>query len=189
MADIAGELGNGQLVSRDAYRRWVAEQPDGRFERIEGMVVAMAPERLLHADRKALVWLALYRAVLAGGLPCHVYPDGATVEVDDSDFEPHAVLRCGAKLPDDAVAVPDPLIIVEVLSPATRAMDLNRKLVAYFRLPSLRHYLICWADRPQVIHHRRPATGDAIETRIITAGEITLDPPGLAISIAEIYPA
>jgi Uma2 family endonuclease len=66
-----------------------------------------------------------------------------SVEVGDSDHEPDAVVHCGGKLPDDAVTVPDPLIIiVEVLSPSTSASDRAWKLQEYFRLPSLRHYLM-----------------------------------------------
>ena len=117
MAHRATDLDPELRMSRAAYLQWAETQPIGRFERIEGVVVAMAPERLHHADRKALVWLALRRAILAAGLPCHAYPDGATVEVDDSDFEPDAILHCGPKLPGDAIAVPDPLVVVEVLSP------------------------------------------------------------------------
>ena len=86
-----------------------------------------------------MVWLALRRAVAAVGAPCHVYPDGVTIEVDDSDFEPDATLRCGDPLPGDRVSVPDPMVVVEVLSPGTRGVDLSRKLVAYFQLPSVRH--------------------------------------------------
>jgi Uma2 family endonuclease len=177
------------VLSREEYRRWVKAQPNGRFERIEGVVVAMAPQRANHADRKALAWLALRRAVAAAGLPCHVYPDGMTVEVGDSDYEPDAVLRCGDALPGDAVSVPDPLVLVEVLSPGTRGGDLTRKLVEYFRLPSVRHYLIFWADRQQVIHHRRADDGERIETRVVTAGEIRLDPPGVVITVEEVYGA
>ncbi len=117
-----------------------------------------------------------------------MYPDGATIAVDDSDFEPDAVLRCGAPLAEDAVAVLDPLLVVEVLSPATRSVDLHRKLVAYFRIPTLRHYLIFWADRPQVIHHRHAGEGKAIETRIVAAGEIMLGPPGVTFSVEDCYP-
>jgi Uma2 family endonuclease len=187
MADSAIDLGPDLTMSRADYRRWAEAQPDGRFERIDGVVVAMAPERLSHVDRKALVWLALRQAVAAAGLPCHVYGDGATVEVDDNDFEPDAILRCGDELPGDGVSVPDPLVVVEVLSPSTRQADLTRKLVAYFRVPSVRHYLIFWADRPQVIHHRRRDDDDAIDTRVVTTGEIRLDPPGVSISVETIY--
>ncbi len=39
-----------------------------------------------------------------------------TIEVGDSDYEPDAVMRCGGpRLPGDAITVPDPLVIVEVL--------------------------------------------------------------------------
>lgn len=78
------------------------------------------------------------------------YTDGMTVEVDDSDHEPDAVVHCGPRLPGDGVAVPTPLIIVEVLSPSTSSIDRAWKLQAYFRLPSVCHYLIVWADKQQV---------------------------------------
>jgi len=185
MANIATDL----RMSRDEYRRWAEQQPTGRFERIDGVVVAMAPERASHADRKALVWLALRQAVAGAGLNCHVYPDGMTIELDDSDFEPDAILHCGEALPGDAIAVPDPLVVVEVLSPSTRGDDLTRKLVAYFRVPSVRHYLIFWADQPQVLHHRRQDDGPGIETRVLTSGEIRLDPPGVTITVESVYAA
>jgi Uma2 family endonuclease len=117
-------------------------------------------------------------------LPCEVYTCGITVEVGDSDYEPDAVVHCGTRLPDDAIAVPDPLIIVEVLSPSTSAIDRAWKLQEYFRLPSLCHYMIIWADKEQIAHHRRAADG-VIETKIVTGGEIKLDPPGISIFLEE----
>jgi Uma2 family endonuclease len=142
MPDTASLPWPDRRMSRAEFRQWAGAQPRGRFERVDGVVVAMAPERASHADRKALVWLALRRAIVTAGLPCHVYPDGMSVEVADSDFEPDAVLRCGEKLSGDAVAVPDPLVLVEVLSPSTCGDDLTRKLVEYFRIPTVQHYLI-----------------------------------------------
>ena len=80
------------------------------------------------------------------------------------------------QLGDDELLVPEPMVVVEVLSPTTKAHDAGAKLADYFRLPSVRHYLLLRTDRPTVIHHRR---GDdaAIATRIITAGRLGLDPP------------
>ena len=187
MSGAAIDLGPDIPVSRAEYRRWAEAQPGGRSERIDGMVVAMAPERRGHAKRKARIWLALHRAVQAAGLACEVYPDGMTIEVDDSDFEPDAILRCGDALTDDGIAIPDPMVVVEVLSPGTRSVDLSRKMVAYFRIPSVRHYLIVWADRPLVIHHRRRDGAEGIDTLVVTAGGIRLDPQGLSISVEEIY--
>ena len=173
-------------MSREEYRSWAMAQPGGRFERVDGLVVAIASERASHAKRKSRAWLVLRQAVSAAGLSCEVYPDGMTVEAGESDYEPDAIVRCGERLPDDAIAVPDPLVIVEVLSPSTGHIDLTRKMAAYFQVPSLRHYLIFWAAERRVIHHRRGDDGADILTRIVTAGAIVLDPPGVTIMVEEV---
>ena len=41
-------------------------------------------------------------------------------------------------------------------------------------------------ERPTVIHHRR-GDGDLIETRIVTAGSLDLDPPGITLDLDRIY--
>ena len=35
-------------MTRDEFLVWAEQQPSGRFERIDGIVVAMAPERASH---------------------------------------------------------------------------------------------------------------------------------------------
>ena len=174
-------------MGREAYRAWANRQDRGRFERVHGVVVAMAPERANHNLAKGNVRDALRQAVRQARLPCQVFTDGMTLEVDDSDYEPDCVVRCGGeRLSGDAVVVPDPLIVVEVLSPSTSAMDRAWKLKEYFRLPSVRHYLIIWADRQQVAHHRR-TDGGSIDTVTLTSGLIRLDPPGIEIQMEDIY--
>jgi Uma2 family endonuclease len=175
-----------QRMTRPEYRAWAEQQPTGRFERIDGVVVAVAPERMEHNDRKMLTWLALRRAVREAGLPCHVVGDGMTVEVGDSDYEPDAILYCGERLAAGSTAVPHPLVVVEVLLPSTSATDRAWKLREYFRLNSVRHYLIVWADRQQIVHHQRDDTG-TITTTVLTEGEIRLAPPGISVGVAEIY--
>lgn len=109
-------------LSADAFLDWAAAQPSGRYELVAGKVVAMAPERVAHADTKALVWLALRTA--AEGRPCHVHIDGVSVRVDDRTvYEPDVLVRCGAPTPGDAIAVDDPVILVDVVSPGSRAVD------------------------------------------------------------------
>ena len=173
--------------SRAAFRRWYEAQPNGRYERVDGRIVAMAPERGAHLRVKGAVYKALDRAVTLAGVPCQALPDGATVETGDSDYEPDAVVNCGTPMADDAIAVPHPVIIVAVLSPGTAATDTGGKLADYFRLPSVAHYLIIHPTRRMVTHHRR--AGAAIETRIIVNGPITMDPPGIAMTTEDIYGA
>src|SRR5262249_54062575 len=110
-----------------------------------------------------------------------------TVRVGDvTAYEPDALVYCGTKLQPSAIEVPNPVIVVEVLSPSTRHIDLSAKLADYFRLPSVAHYLIVDPEKPRIIHHARGAA-DTILTRIVTEGSISLDPPGLEIALAEIY--
>jgi len=175
-----------QRLSRAEFHTWAAAQPRGRFERIGGVVVAMAPERAVHNRLKAAAWLLLRQGIQANRFPCEAFPDGAGVEIgEDDDFEPDVMVHCGERLTGEATKVPDPLIVVEVLSPSTSATDRTTKLEKYFRLPSVQHYLIVWADRRRVVHHRR-AVG-SIETTVHTEGTITLDPPGLLFDVAGLY--
>jgi len=101
-------------------------------------------------------------------------------------YEPDALVYRGAKITPSAVEVPNPVIVVEVLSPSTRDIDLSVKLADYFRVPSVAHYLIVDSEKPRVIHHAR-SVNETIVTRIVTAGNVVLDPPGLVIAVADIY--
>ena len=173
-----------RYYSREEFRRWCEAQTKGRYERVDGRIVAMAPERGAHLRIKGAIYKALDRAVTVAGVPCEALPDGATVETGDSDYEPDALVNRGEPMADDAVAAPDPVIIVEVLSPGTTATDTGGKLGDYFRVPSVAHYLIVHPTRRMVTHHRR--TRDGIETRIIVNGPIAMDPPGIVIATEEI---
>jgi Uma2 family endonuclease len=172
----------------DAFIAWAADQPAGRFELVRGEVVAMAPERAAHARTKARAHRALEDAVAAAGLRCEAFPDGMTVRIDDRTvYEPDALVRCGPPTPDDAVEIPDPVVVVEVVSRSSRATDSGVKLADYFTLPSVRHYLVLDADARAATHHRRGAGRD-IATRILRAGRLELDPPGLSVEVAELFP-
>jgi Uma2 family endonuclease len=170
----------------DEYLGWAVGQP-GHFELYRGEVYAMSPETSAHADTKANVYSALRATIRQRHLSCHVLPDGMTVRIDDDTaYEPDALVYCGQKLPPSAIEVPEPMIVVEVLSPSTRRIDVTRKLVDYFRLPSLMHYLIVDLVRPVTLHHAR-GEGDTIVTRIFSEGIVKLDPPGIEIALSDIF--
>ena len=95
-------------------------------------------------------------------------------------------MYCGTKLSASDIEVPAPIIVIEVLSPSTRRIDASAKLAGYFRVPSAAHYLIVDPNKPLVIHHARGGE-DTILTHIVTQGTIELNPPGLAVALANIY--
>ena len=174
-----------RTYSRVEFRRWYDAQPRGRYERIDGRVVAMAAQRLSRVRVRAAVYLALSRAVAHAGIECEALPNGVTFETGDSDYHPDALVNCGARMADDAVAAPNPVVVVEVLSPGTASTDTGAKLAGYFRVPSVAHYLIVHPTKRIVTHHRR--NGDAIETLVLVGGPITMDPPGIAVTVEELY--
>lgn len=185
---MAKATSSAPRMTVEQFLAWLEDRPEGaRYELVAGEVVAMAPERAAHARLKARIWRALDDQIGAHGWSGEALPDGMTVKIDEhTAYEPDAVVHCGARLADDALLVPEPGIVVEVLSPTTKAHDAGAKLADYFRLPSVRHYLLVRTERPTVIHHRRGDDG-SIATRIVTAGALALDPPGLTLDLARIY--
>src|SRR5882757_10924163 len=59
-----------RYYSREEFRRWCEAQTRGRYERVDGWIVAMAPERGAHLRVKGAIYKALDRAVTAAGVPC-----------------------------------------------------------------------------------------------------------------------
>lgn len=174
-------------MTREEFRRWAMDQ-GRRYELVNGSPIAMAPERLGHARLKARVWRAFDQAIAERGLPCEALPDGVTVVVDEvTQYEPDTVVHCGPRDPDDDLAVSNPVIVVEILSPRTQGIDTGTKLIDYFRVPSICHYVILRTDRKAVIHHRRIGDND-VQTHIHQSGTIEFDPPGLALDVDALYP-
>ena len=171
----------------DEFISWCETQPKGRYELHDGVVVSMSPERTQHLRIKAEVLFVLRQAIRKAGLPCEALPDGATVRIDDrTAYEPDALVYCGPRLPDDALEVPEPVIVVEVLSPSTQGNDHGRKLADYFSVASVQHYLIVDPARPLVVHHARQDDG-SLRTTFHREGEIRLDPPGLVVGVGGVY--
>ncbi|WP_244601626.1 Uma2 family endonuclease [Rhodoplanes serenus] len=162
-----------------------AEGREGKWELLDGAVVGMASERLGHGTTIYRVVGALDRAIAAGCGSCHVVPNSVLVRIEEhTTFQPDALVYCGARLPDDTLVVEAPVVVVEVLSPGTAIRDLRDKLLGYFRVPSIHHYLIVDTERRIVIHHRR-GDGDLIETRLSAGGPLALEPPGLTVAIED----
>ena len=106
-------------MTSDEFLAWAMQRPENeRYELVAGEVVAMAPERAVHGRVKGNIYRSLRDAIDVGGLPCEAYVDRMSVEVDaHTVYEPDVLLRCGEPLPDDALRVTDPVLVVEVLSP------------------------------------------------------------------------
>jgi Uma2 family endonuclease len=174
-------------LTADAFLAWAEEHPDGRFELLDGEVVAMAPERRPHVRAKYNTAKALEAAIAARSLPCEMLIDGMGVRVDEMTmFVPDVIVHCGPPPPNDAMEVRDPVILVEVLSPTSQAIDSRVKLARYFQVPSLRHYLVIDPETRAVTYHSRDDAG-GIAARTLHEGGLRLDPPGIDIEVGSFF--
>ncbi|HRY26971.1 MAG: Uma2 family endonuclease [Geminicoccaceae bacterium] len=168
----------------DDFRLWHQRQP-ATWEFIEGMPRMMAPGSLRHTLVKTNLAAALNVALR--GRPCLVLADGAIVEVASSSLIPDIVVTC-AEVDLAQPRVEEPLVVVEIASPSSERDDLGHELDLYLRHPAVRHYLFVSQEERRLLHHERRADGDGhFLATIRTEGELVLDPPGITISLADIW--
>jgi Uma2 family endonuclease len=173
-------------ITVDEYLAWAEGRP-GRYELYAGEVYQTAPQRAEHARLKFAVQTELANGIRRAALDCQMLPDGMTVRIDaHTADEPDALVYCGERIPNDDLEVPHPVIVVEVLSPSTRHVDASLKLAGYFTRPSLRHYLLIDPTGRLVIHHARGRDAK-IATLVLHSGPVYLDPPGMEISVEQIF--
>ncbi len=165
---------------------WARQQPE-RWELFDGVPMAMSPERVIHGDTKYRAARAFDDAIAKARVPCRFVLDSAVVRVDArNSYQPDVLVYCGEPLAGDALEVPNPVVVVEVLSPGNALTDLRDKLQGYFRVASIHHYLVIDPDKRLVIHHTR-GHDDVVGTRIVTTSQIALDPPGLYMTVADFF--
>lgn len=169
------------------YLAWT-ETRDGHFELDDGVVVAMAPERIAHSRAKFAAARTLADAAAKAGAPCETFVEGPGVRIDArTSYQPDVVVQCGERLSGEARLVDRPVIIVEVLSPSTAYRDLGRKSRNYFRVPSVAHYLVVDAD-DRIVTHSWRGEGDVVVSKDHADGDIDLQPPGIVVSVAGLLP-
>jgi Uma2 family endonuclease len=173
-----------RAMTVDEYLAWGDSQSERqRTELINGQIVVMPPERVVHSRVKGRVHLALLQAVKAAGLPCEALPDGPTVRIDEhTAYEPDALVYCGEPPATNSMLVANPIIVVEVLSPTTAHSDTSAKLLGYFKVPSVIHYLVVDPDDCTVTHYRRDGTPN-----LLTSGSLRLDPPGIDLLVDTLF--
>lgn len=86
------------------------------------------------------------------------------------------------------LATSDPILVAEILSPSSLAVDFGAKATEYTAIPSLQHYLVLSQDEPRVWLWTRTSNGfpDPVMT-IGVQGSITLNAFDLTLSLADLY--
>jgi Uma2 family endonuclease len=174
-----------------ARKRWTLEAflafddgTDTCYELFDGEIVAMAPPARAHG---ALV--TRLARLIGNGLkpPCEIIAEAGIVVPDrtDSYYQAGLAVTCSPSRPSDPI-IPDPVLIVEVLSPSTTKADRDRKVPDYRTMPSLQDILVVSSTQPRVEHLRREDDGFKVRDFRAT-GTIRLEALGVEIDVEALF--
>jgi Uma2 family endonuclease len=174
----------------DEFLAWAVPQDKGRYELFEGRVVMQQPQNWGHAGLCMRTYNALAAVIARAGGPFYAAPVGMTVRITKKNaFEPDALVAPLPKPERLDLEIPNPVLVVEVLSPSTAKRDRTDKLAGYFKVPSIQHYLVIDPEEREIIWHRRAAAGALAPPRTLREGSLTLDPPGIELAVGDVFPA
>jgi len=173
-----------QRMSLDEFLAW-EEHEDSRFEFVDGDVFLMAGGTEAH-DTVRLSIASTLRGKLSPG-PCRAQLDLKLVCPNGRSRYPDVAVVCGPRDPK-ATRLTDPVALVEVLSPSTRATDYLVKSTDYGSVASVAVYLIVDPNEHRVDVLRRvdgvfepQPQFEGLEARI------ELPEIGIELTLAEIY--
>lgn len=173
----------------DEFLAWAVRQEKGRYELFDGRVVKQQSPTWGHVEVAWRVANLLARLIEHAGAPFFTAPMGMTVRIREHvAFEPDALVAALPKPERLDLEIPNPVLVVEVLSPSTAKRDLSDKLAGYFQVPSIQHYLAIDPEDREVIWHRRAAGGALEPPLTLREGLLHLDPPGIGLAISDVFP-
>ena len=178
-----------KTMTVDEFLVWSSRQDKGRYELQDGWVIMQQAQNIGHLKAKKRIVALLDQAVERAGIPFYVMPDGATVRISKRiAFEPDALVA-PLPMPDDtSLEIPNPVIVVEILSPSSIKRDLVDKLAGYFQIASIQHYLVLDPEEKEIIWHRRCKAGGLEPPQKLKSGVLRLEPMGLEVNMASVFP-
>jgi Uma2 family endonuclease len=170
------------LMSLDEFLAWEREQPM-RYEYAGGVATMMTGGSLAHATITMNIALALRQRLRGTG--CRPFASDAKIIANGTVRYPDvSVTRRPVDDRDDAV--PEPILVVEVISPSTEREDRGRKKFDYFATPSIRHYAIIEQEARRVDLYTR--TGENWTDRIVEGDAVlNLTAIGVEVGLDAIY--
>jgi Uma2 family endonuclease len=179
MATRANEL----RMTLAEFLRW-DDGTDVRYELVDGRIVSMAPPNDAHGTITVNLAVALANALRP---PCRVAAEAGILRPnrDDSYYVADLGVTCGPAA-DTRQHLPEPVLIVEVLSPSTEEHDRGRKVPDYREIPSLQEILVVASRERRVELWRREGDHWRVED-LIGEATLRLESCGASIPLAAIY--
>lgn len=163
---------------------------EARHEFVDGEVIARTGSGPLHAAVTASLGAAL--GVRLDGSPCLPFSSDLRVHTPATGLYcyPDLTVVCGAPEyhPDEPQVVTNPTLVVEVLSPATRAHDQGAKLSHYRAHPSIQAILLVDPETGELDAYTRLDDRAWRVERLVAGDELFIAALGdLRIPVADLF--
>jgi Uma2 family endonuclease len=174
-------------VSVDDYLAGELRTPV-KHEYLGGVIHAMAGAKNNHNTIAGNVFASLH--VKLRGKPCRPFNSNTKIRVRMTSqprfYYPDVSVVCHPNPPGDSFQ-DAPIVIVEVLSRATRRTDMTEKKDAYLTIPTLSVYVLIEQDEPSATVYRR--TADGFESAIFEGLDAAIPLPEIETDLAlgEVY--
>lgn len=158
---------------------------DTRYELVGGQPVAMAPPAATHGALAMAIGIQIGTRLRP---PCRVVSEAGIrlPDREDTYFQADIAVTCQPLKPG-MVPVPDPTIIVEILSPSTAQFDRGRKLAIYREIPSVQEILLLDSTkRCAELWHREDEQSWVVRD-VIGGGTLRFPSVGIEIPMAALY--
>jgi Uma2 family endonuclease len=169
-------------ITLDEFLAWERAQPE-RHEFDGSTIVAMTGGSLDHSTIASNFDRAL--AAKLRGSTCRVFRGDAKIIANGTVRYPDVSVTCSRVSGRDDT-VPEPVVIIEVISPSTERTDRGRKKCDYFAIPSLRQYVIVAQDERLVDLYTRTEAG-WINDIVAETGVLNLSSIGVELPLDAIY--
>jgi Uma2 family endonuclease len=154
-----------------------------KHEYVRGQVYAMVGASRTH-NKLTLALASALRTHMRGS-GCDVFASDMKVRIGDVFYYPDVLVTC-SKTDTDPNYSTEPLLIVEVLSPGTEALDRLDKRLAYQSLPSVAEYALVAQTQPAVMIYRRSGASWDLES-YTEADVVRFASVEFQIPVSEIY--
>ena len=177
-------------MDKHAFFDW-GESQEGRYELKDGRIVMMVGAGRRHADISADMVFALKSRL--DRKAWSVTTAEFAVEIDGDIRYPDVLVEKAGGNPK-ARSTSEPMLVAEVLSPSSIALDMNVKAAEYMSLASLETYIVAAQDEPRLwVWNRSTEAGRAWPKAPLEVHgrdkAVPVPSLGVELPMAEIYAA
>lgn len=170
----------------EEYFELCRNNPDTRYEYIDGQAVILAGGSLNHSRIAKNIIIALERFLSTSG--CQSFTSDAILKIPSGRYVlPDVAITCDERDHEDNDYLMYPCVIFEVLSPSTEAIDRGRKFTFYQECSTIQEYVLVSSQEPLIeVFHRE--NNHMWTYRIYKEGEDVLLPSwDICLSMQDIY--